>query len=270
MAGRAKAKEERNGIVKNASVCKNLYAFDFDHTIVKDNSDTFIVKIIKSPLSPKVKASFDGTNWTEYMDKVMKFLATQGKTVDEIQKHIEKLELVPGMKGLLSRIIEARAEDQSSKLVIISDANDVFIKTLLNKLEPPVLPDLVVTNLTQISTPNANNSDSENAEIPYLKVIPYEDQKECRICPKNLCKGAALLKYMEQEGPFDKIFYTGDGRNDICPGLKLRENDVLFVRRGFALEKCIKAGKVYDTSFKILAKIVYFEDGSEIQEEMFK
>lgn len=53
------------------------------------------------------------------------------------------------------------------------------------------------------------------------------------------------MQYLKSQGsPFSSIVYVGDGRNDVCPGIKLSPRDFLFARRGYGLEKILKRGKV--------------------------
>lgn len=73
-----------------------LFAFDFDHTVVNDNSDTFIQTLVKSPLPDEIENFCDGSNWTEYMNKVFQFLHEQGVTIPDICRCIHKMEPTPG------------------------------------------------------------------------------------------------------------------------------------------------------------------------------
>eukprot|EP00842_Homolaphlyctis_polyrhiza_P006003 jgi/Hompol1/6403/HPOL_000859-RA len=43
----------------------------------------------------------------------------------------------------------------------------------------------------------------------------------CSRCSPNLCKGKELVEYIARNGPFDRVIYLGDGRNDFCPSTKL-------------------------------------------------
>lgn len=47
----------------------------------------------------------------------------------------------------------------------------------------------------------------------------------------------------------------GDGGNDICPAMKLSENDVVFVRRNYAMEKIIAHGYWKGQTIEIRAKV---------------
>jgi pyridoxal phosphate phosphatase PHOSPHO2 len=73
-----------------------LYAFDFDHTIVDQNSDTAVMEVIHDPVPPNLVRLFDGTNWEEYMEGVFKFVADEGGTYDIIAEKICELQATEG------------------------------------------------------------------------------------------------------------------------------------------------------------------------------
>lgn len=76
-----------------------LYAFDFDHTIIHDNSDTAVWKLTPTPLPQEVKDVFDGRNWTQMMNKVFEFLHQQGVKVEDVEGFAKGLEPTPGQLG---------------------------------------------------------------------------------------------------------------------------------------------------------------------------
>lgn len=233
-----------------------LYAFDFDHTIVDQNSDSAVMEIIHDPVPENLQRLYDGTNWSEYMDKIFRFVADEGGTYDIIASKIALLKPTEGMIPLLQRISTSRYVHPHSRFIIVSDANTFFIETYLQSRKPPLYPDAIITN------------QAEKTNEGYLKLTPYENQCQCPLCPRNLCKGEALLKYIELKGPFNKVFYSGDGGNDICPAMKLSENDVVFVRRNFAMEKIIAHGTWKGQIVDIRAKIVYWDDAKTIEDDL--
>lgn len=79
-----------------------LYAFDFDHTVLDGNSDEAITAVLNKPLPPDVKSVFDGTNWTEFMDRVMRYIGEQGIRPDAIVKCLHEMPFAPGNLGILS------------------------------------------------------------------------------------------------------------------------------------------------------------------------
>src|SRR5690348_13270557 len=142
------------------------------------------------------------------------------------------------MEDLLQEIERARAANSKNHFVILSDANDFFIKTIMSKMKPNVvLPNEIFTNVGRITKfPPDNNQNSTALRKPaadYLQISPFDEQTECKHCPPNLCKGKVLREYLKAHGPFDEVYYAGDGYNDFCPALELTSNDTLFARTGF-------------------------------------
>lgn len=73
-----------------------LYAFDFDHTIVDQNSDSAVMEIIHDPVPENLQRMYDGTNWSEYMDKIFRFVADEGGTYEVIASKIALLRPTDG------------------------------------------------------------------------------------------------------------------------------------------------------------------------------
>lgn len=58
-----------------------------------------------------------------------------------------------------------------------------------------------------------------------------------------MCKGEELEAFLERHGgrsAFDRVVYVGDGGNDYCPLLRLKEGDVALVRRYRGLQTRIE------------------------------
>ncbi|GIL57330.1 hypothetical protein Vafri_12592 [Volvox africanus] len=90
--------------------------------------------------------------------------------------------------------------------------------------------------------------DSATARVrvsPYHGVDPgsVAPPHSCPRCHPNLCKRAALRGVLEEQAArgvsYRQVVYVGDGRNDLCPCLALRPNDVVMARSGFALHKLL-------------------------------
>jgi pyridoxal phosphate phosphatase PHOSPHO2 len=82
-----------------------------------------------------------------------------------------------------------------------------------------------------------------------------------------MCKGAILKYHIEKSSENTPesgchLIYVGDGTNDLCPGLLLKENDFYFVRSNFSLDKLLKRDQNLRT--KILGKIFYWNDADSI------
>jgi pyridoxal phosphate phosphatase PHOSPHO2 len=73
---------------------KRLYAFDFDHTIIEENSDYEVKKLLKNPLPSEL--AYNGSNFTAYMDEVMKFIGSEGTAIADVGNFMKTLKFVPG------------------------------------------------------------------------------------------------------------------------------------------------------------------------------
>ena len=59
-----------------------------------------------------------------------------------------------------------------------------------------------------------------------------------------MCKQHILRDYLgrrsdERRRPFQRVFYVGDGANDVCPCLALGTADVAFARRDFPMHRIL-------------------------------
>jgi len=76
-----------------------------------------------------------------------------------------------------------------------------------------------------------------------------------------MCKGQILDEHCRKSSvKYDVVAFVGDGENDFCPTLRLRETDIVFPRRCFPLDKHIAVGRdkvaamvrSWDTGFDIM------------------
>lgn len=207
---------------------KNLAVFDFDHTIIEGNSDVEITRLLNKRYIPKeIKDLHKSDGWTAFMQAIFELLHRQGVYEDTIKDLITNLAAVPGMPEL----IRSLKEDFSSDVIIISDSNSYFIKSWIkaNNLEDCVLK--VFTNPAEF-------------DKDILKITMYHFQDSCKLSTKNLCKGQIMEEFVEKRSEtdnlYDKIFYFGDGMNDFCPILRLKETDIAFVRKNYKCEDLVK------------------------------
>lgn len=112
----------------------------------------------------------------------------------------------------------------------MSDANTVYIETLLKFYEMDKLFDLIYTN------PAAFDS---NGKLVVQPLVSSNNPHGCSRCEINICKGL-LIRNVKQEKPSQRTVYVGDGRNDYCPALFMESQDVLLVRHGFTLHKMLE------------------------------
>ncbi|RZC41263.1 Put Phosphatase and/or HAD domain containing protein [Asbolus verrucosus] len=243
---------------------KTLAAFDFDHTIIDDNSDTAAVSLVgKNNIPQEVKDLQYRAGWTSFMQGIFNLLFEQGVNENTIKELVENLPLVTGMFNLIKELKKTGSYD----IIIISDCNSYFIKTYLQKHN-------LANDVMKIFT---NPAKFVNGK---LIISPYHDQTSCKLSTRNLCKGQILEEFVNEQQKkavvYDRIVYVGDGVNDFCPTLRLSKNDVICARNKYKLHDLIlkaQAGKSFDNSgmvHNIKADIVVWDDGDDILQKIKK
>jgi pyridoxal phosphate phosphatase PHOSPHO2 len=237
---------------------KNLAVFDFDHTLLDDNSDTAVIALADKDNIPKeIKAIQHTEGWTAFMQAVFIHLRERGVTSSEIKELIKSL---PPVNGVLELIKELKKTD-TSDIIIISDCNSIFIKIWLESHGIDKFITKTFTNPSEV----VNDT---------FKIFPYHHQETCKLSTKNLCKGQVLEEFVAEQNEkginYDRIVYTGDGVNDFCPVLRLHTNDLACVRNNFKLLELVtqaKTGKSFDNSGKphvVKAEVFVWDSGIDI------
>eukprot|EP00127_Corallochytrium_limacisporum_P006381 Clim_evm92s225 gene=Clim_evmTU92s225 len=216
------------------TVKKTLVAFDYDHTMVKDNTDTFVIKDLTPGFwsqdfrKEAEKMRNAGQGWTEMMDMAMLHMQQRhGISKEDFAKSL-------GRVGFDKEMIEAlqviqSAPNRDTEIHIVSDANDFYIEQSARAHGFWHFIHAIHTNPTY-------DRDGLMRVKPYQ---PYDKPHGCDRCNANMCKGLIMQDKLQFED-YDHTIYIGDGRNDLCPILRLRSSDHAFVREGFALERILK------------------------------
>lgn len=207
---------------------RTLFAFDFDHTIVEQNSDTWILDGCSS--SVKRAAQSERKNyphWTSFMNKVVEILHDNGFEESHFRNTINKMNFLGETANVLKRIGDSSFAD----LVIISDSNTFFISSFLEHF------DLLQSVNCIYSNP------AEFDELGKLVITPYHSHTcpRCQQSP-NMCKGEILKKVVAEQS-YGTVVYVGDGRNDLCPSLQLSASDHVIARQGYTLARNIATVK---------------------------
>lgn len=246
-----------------------LAAFDFDHTIIVHNSDTYIDKILfekttnnlnnKYPEEIEKKTELHG--WTTRMNSVFEYMFSKfnikGKDILECLKEIK---IDDSMVSLIKSL-----KENDYKLIILSDANSLFIETILKENRLSDFFDTIYTNEAQIDSNERlvvkplNETYNENGE-PFKCLTG--------LCTENICKGKILNDYLGKHlGVNDvmelkHLIFIGDGRNDYCGGLCLNEKHHFCVRKNFNLAKLL--AKKEHLVKNIKAEILYWDSAQDI------
>ncbi|XP_015509536.2 pyridoxal phosphate phosphatase PHOSPHO2 [Neodiprion lecontei] len=232
-----------------------LVAFDFDHTIVNDNTDIVVRKLLPEQKLPEsVRGMYRSDGWTAYMQRIFELLHANCINQTQINAAIDNIPAVNGMEDLLERLHKSNCD-----IIIISDSNSIFIERWLKNKK-------LSHTISRVFTNPAKYDDNG-----LLKIEMYHLQDWCELSTKNLCKGHILQNYikesLENGTSFERVAYVGDGRNDFCPILRLSEKDFAFPRSNYPLIKILNEAKTNGTH-QVTAHICPWNDGTHILEKL--
>lgn len=235
-------------------------AFDFDNTVIASNSDTVIPRTADggahaAAFDKGLNAFGSGESWTKFMDSSLATMAANGATVEAITAAAREITIEPVFADALREI----AAMPNTQLLIISDANTLFISEIIAANDLEVVFDPIITNpsyiveLTAEATASlraggdaaaAEEAETTSTRAPAptrLAVLPYtlEAGAHETACPPNLCKTTALRAEVgmasaaERAAPGaaaagvrgGRYVYVGDGSNDVCPCVNLLDGD---------------------------------------------
>jgi pyridoxal phosphate phosphatase PHOSPHO2 len=238
---------------------KCLVAFDFDHTVVEDNTDVVVQELANSGPMPTVVNAYKAKGWTTFMQQVFKYHHCNGIKADHYYDKLSSMPFVPGFNEML-KILGGRYRD-CVEMIIVSDSNTVFIDHILKSHGLRDLFSSVITNPAHFDADGM------------LSMSPYENQEHCDLSAANICKGDAVEEYVwrrkeDDNVEFSFVAYAGDGSNDLCPMVRLGENSLLFPRKECRILKCLenytKEGGV------VRGEVVPWEQGSDIVEAILR
>lgn len=231
-----------------------MVAFDFDHTVVDNNTDIVVRDLLKSNIPDEVAQLYKKSGWILYMQEIFYLLHKDNRTKSQIKDAIEGISEVAGMKTLFKELNDAGSVD----IIIISDSNSVFIKVWCDYNDVSKYIKHIYTNRAHFNDDNV------------LMIEPFHHQTDCRLSSDNLCKGKVLEdfvrnQYNECNVIYDRIFYIGDGSNDICPVLRLSAHDFGYARLGYRMHK-----KLDEKNIRSDAKLQIWTDGRDLKQLIFK
>lgn len=233
-----------------------MAAFDFDHTVVDDNTDIVVRDLVKSKISDDITKLYKKSGWIPYMQEIFYLLHADGFTKAQIQLAIEGIPEVSGLRTLFKRLWDAKTMD----IIVISDSNSEFIKFWCDYNGISQYIQQIYTNQAQFTADDV------------LKIQPYHHQLDCQLSSENLCKGAVLEHHVRKQFDehrivYDRIFYVGDGHNDVCPVLRLSTRDFGLAREGYRMQKELEEQK---TNGDLDATVKIWTNGHDLSELIFQ
>lgn len=160
-----------------------LIVFDFDHSLVDEDSDRWVVNNLSPPeLVAKFWENIGVMQFTDLMDLIVH--------ETQIIKNCNAAHISDVLKTLPMHIkmIESLAKIKKTteaKIIILSDANDFFIKSVLRHYGIEEHIDAIISNYGVV-----NDADGR------LRIRRYrtlENPHSCPNCNPNLCKGTGHI-----------------------------------------------------------------------------
>eukprot|EP00062_Callorhinchus_milii_P005793 gi/632945639/ref/XP_007888165.1/ PREDICTED: pyridoxal phosphate phosphatase PHOSPHO2 [Callorhinchus milii] len=237
---------------------KTLLVFDFDHTIIDENSDTWVVRCTPENKLPHwLRKSYQGKGWNEYMGRVLGYIGAQGINESKMKQVMEAIPYTPGMVNLLQFICQNK---DFFDCIIISDSNTVFIDWILKATESGVSFNRIFSNPAGFD------------DQGHLTLQSFHSH-DCSQCPDNLCKKKVLLDFVDDQFKagvrYSRTIYIGDGGNDVCPTVGLKTFDIVMPRKGYRLEKQLHK-MVSEDIDSIQPSVIVWSSGEEILSHLRK
>lgn len=210
-----------------------LFIWDFDNTVVLDNTDTLVFERYAPDVlevhKEAIRAGKRPLPWTDLINNGFRKLQERGVSPDKILAAAAEAPFPEETVAALRMI----AECGHARSLVLSDANSGFIEASLKKnglREREVFQGGVFTNAC------VEHGDGG------LMIQPFSEGRErhnCGSCAANLCKGKVLEDFLKGEYNGWRVVYVGDGGNDYCPVLRMGSENVVLARKGFPLHKKI-------------------------------
>lgn len=203
-----------------------LVVWDFDWSLVNENSDTWVVRQLGEELMSEFRRlqNEESLGWTQLMNQQMRSLWKNGVGESEVRWSMARLPVFS--ETLEAAALAARA---GAEQTVVSDANTVFIEGFLAH-----------HGIRRFFGKGVHTNGGVFLDDGRLDVQPYHTDQDsphgCSLCPANMCKGIILDGLVGgkdgEDRTVDKVVYIGDGRGDYCPALRLRPGDLLLARDG--------------------------------------
>ncbi|KAJ0751649.1 putative inorganic diphosphatase [Helianthus annuus] len=227
-----------------------IIIWDFDQTIITDDCDHWVV--LETNLTKLFHRIRDTLSWHQIIDRMMDELHAQGKTINDFVDRLNKFTIDPQMISAIRS-----AHELGCEMKVLSDGNHFFIETILKNNGVFECFSGIISNPTVVD------------EEGRLRILPYKGKNRfphrCMLCSPNLCKGTVIDEIRHSDKKKRGIIYVGDGRDDLCPTLKLTEQDYVMPKEKKTLHHMLTLAKV-----PIKPKIHAWKDGEQLENNLIR
>lgn len=230
---------------------KTLLIFDFDKTILNDDSFGHIILNTLTKEELQIIYNNRNENWVDGYNYALKQLKSHGITKEKFNEMLNQISLTQGMSELFNYIKEKKENYDS---IILSSNYEYVIKYILNK------NNIIDIFLDIITNPSREANQDEKEQFIY---VLKKQEHNCKICNPCSCKKNEFKEFCNTHdmNNYDKVIFICDGFNDFCLAVDLGENDITLMRKNFALYKKIKS-KNFENNLK--CKVQAWESGNDI------
>ena len=230
---------------------KTLLIFDFDKTILNDDSFGHIILNTLTKEELQIIYNNRNENWVDGYNYALKQLKSHGITKEKFNEMLNQMSLTQGMSELFNYIKEKKENYDS---IILSSNYEYVIKYILNK------NNIIDIFLDIITNPSREANQDEKEQFIY---VLKKQEHNCKICNPCSCKKNEFKEFCNTHdmNNYDKVIFICDGFNDFCLAVDLGENDITLMRKNFALYKKIKS-KNFENNLK--CKVQAWESGNDI------
>lgn len=230
---------------------KTLLIFDFDKTILNDDSFGHIILNTLTKEELQIIYNNRNENWVDGYNYALKQLKSHGITKEKFNEMLNQISLTQGMSDLFNYIKEKKENYDS---IILSSNYEYVIKYILNK------NNIIDIFLDIITNPSREANQDEKEQFIY---VLKKQEHNCKICNPCSCKKNEFKEFCNTHdmNNYDKVIFICDGFNDFCLAVDLGENDITLMRKNFALYKKIKS-KNFENNLK--CKVQAWESGNDI------
>ena len=230
---------------------KTLLIFDFDKTILNDDSFGHIILNTLTKEELQIIYNNRNENWVDGYNYALKQLKSHGITKEKFNEMLNQISLTQGMSELFNYIKEKKENYDS---IILSSNYEYVIKYILNK------NNIIDIFLDIITNPSREANQDEKEQFIY---VLKKQEHNCKICNPCSCKKNEFKEFCNTHdmNNYDKVIFICDGFNDFCLAVDLGENDITLMRKNFALYKKIKSKNFQN---KLKCKVQAWESGNDI------
>lgn len=159
------------------------YSLSYYKHTNSDIQDRWVFEVLDPKKRRQMKSLKSTVQWTDLVAMKMKELHADGITREQVEESLRQMPFHPAMKRGL---INLKERNKDIDLVILSNSNEVYIRTILEHHKITHLFDSIITN-------RASWTEDGCLDLK-RRVDPNGEQHKCVVgCSPNMCKGKNCL-----------------------------------------------------------------------------